>query len=566
MDRGRVNSINQPVFISWRFYVVLSVIILAATGLLWRIFDLAVLDQHFLRHEGDERVLRLIKIPAFRGMIMDRNGFPLAVSTPVSSLWIHPEEFSPDRKTLKNLADLLSLKTKDIQTLVHGALRKKRAFVYLKRGLSPELASQIKMLDIAGLYAQEEYRRYYPEGEVFAHVIGFTNVDDHGQEGLELGFNDWLAGNAGEKWVVKDRLGRIISDIQLKKEQKPGHDLLISIDKRIQYLAYKELLAGVTQNKANSGSAVVLDAKTGEILALVNQPSFNPNQRGKYKVDRFRNRAVTDTFEPGSTIKAFTVASALESKRYKLNSVVNTSPGWLHIGRNLVRDERDNGPLTLTQILQISSNVGAAKIVLSLPQSQLWSLLHRVGFGEITGVQFPGEQNGSLTNYDKAFALATMSFGYGLSATTLQLARAYSVLANEGRKIPITLIKQKEAPLGERVLDAKVAKEMLALLEAVVEKGGTGEAAHVPGYRVAGKTGTAKRVGLGGYQKHRYTSSFVGIAPLSNPRLIVAVVIHDPLGKNYYGGLVSGPVFEKIMEGALRILSVPPDADVSYQS
>lgn len=549
-------------FISWRYHLLVTLICLAVAGLAFRIFNLTVLNQSFLRKEGDERTLRLVNSTAFRGMILDRNGSPLAVSTIAYSAWINPQEFAPDNTSLQSLANLLGMQANEILHIRQQ--KKQREFAYLKRALAPEVAKQIKELGLNGLYLQQEYRRYYPEGEVTAHVVGFTNIDDNGQEGLELGYNQWLRGEPGKKWVLKDRLGREIADVQTVQEQKPGHDLVLSIDKRIQYLAYRALLAGVQQNQAHSGSAVVLDAKTGEILAMVNQPSYNPNNRAGKTLDTFRNRAITDTFEPGSTIKAFTVASALENNKVQPDTVIDTSPGWMRVGRNMVRDERNNGPLSIAQILQYSSNMGAAKMVLQMPPDSLWDLLHRVGFGENTGVGYPGEQSGSLIKHDPwgAFTLATLSFGYGLSVTPLQLTRAYSVLADEGMKLPISLVRLDAPPQGERVLDAQVAHKMLRLLESVVaKKGGTAEAARVPGYRIAGKTGTAKKVGVEGYQKHRYNSSFVGIAPVSNPRLIVAVVVNDPQGKNYYGGTVSAPIFAKIMEGSLRILDIPPDAN-----
>ena len=555
---------DHVLFISWRFYLILFVILLAAFGLALRVFDLAILKQPFLRQQGDERVLRVVKTPAFRGMIVDRNGYPLAVSTTVYSIWMNPKEFNPSKKSVTELSHLLNLSSTDITHLMSHYQKKKREFVYLKRGVSPQLAYQVKMLNLPGIYLQKEYRRYYPEGEVASHIVGFTNVDDQGQEGLELSYNHWLSGEQGKKWVIKDRLGRIISDVETIQEQKAGHDLILSIDRRIQYLAYRELLNGIIQNQAISGSVIVLDTQTGEVLAMVNQPSFNPNNRS-VPLDAIRNRAVTDIFEPGSTIKAFTVASALENGHFKPESMIDTSPGWMRVGRNIVKDHHNNGLLTVTQVLQKSSNVGVTKMILNLPPDQLWSLLHRLGFGEITGIGFPGEQNGVLVKHHPwgAFTLATMGFGYGISATTLQLARAYAVLANNGIKLPLSLLRLDGPPQGEQVMDDRLAHEMLNLLESVLEKGGTAEMARVPGYRVAGKTGTARLVGEHGYQKHNYTSSFIGIAPLSHPRLVVAVVIHDPQGKLYYGGEVSGPVFEKIMEGSLRILDVSPDSPPS---
>ncbi|HVE43669.1 MAG TPA: penicillin-binding transpeptidase domain-containing protein [Gammaproteobacteria bacterium] len=554
---------NQPTFMTWRFYAVLIFISMIVLGLAGRVFYLAVLNQHFLRHQGDERVLRLVSTHGFRGMIVDRNGFPLAVSTAVYSVWVNPQEFVSVQNNAVALARLLDLKPKEITETVVRYQKKKREFVYLKRSLSPEIANKVKMLKMPGVYLQQEYRRYYPEGEVAGHIVGFTNVDDQGQEGLELGYNQWLLGEAGEKWVIKDRLGRVISDVQTIQDQKPGHDLVLSIDRRIQYLAYRELLAGVMQNHAVSGSAIVLDAKTGEILAMVNQPSFNPNNRKGVKSDNFRNRAVTDLFEPGSTMKAFSVATALASGKFKPDTIIDTYPGWLRVGRNIVKDEHEKGPMTVTRIMQISSNVGVTKMILSLPPDQLWELLHHVGFSQPTGIGFPGEQNGVLVRHSPwgAFTLATLAFGYGVSVTPLQLASAYAVFANGGEKIPVSLLKLDTPPTRERVMDPRIAQQMLLLLESVVTKGGTGELASVPGYRVAGKTGTAVIASdHGGYEKHRYISSFVGIAPLSNPRIVVAVVIRDPRGKNYYGGQVSGPVFEKIMESTLRLLDVSPDA------
>jgi cell division protein FtsI (penicillin-binding protein 3) len=557
-----VSNQHQPVFIPWRYYLIIAIIATAVLGLVWRVIDLAIFDQHFLRHQGDERFLREVSTPAFRGMILDRNGFPLAISTRVYSAWYNPQTFNASKKELNTLAKCIDMKPAELQALVKRNQKTKREFIYIKRSLSPEVAANIKKLNIAGVYTQEDYRRFYPEGEVTSHVVGFTNVDDHGQEGLELGYNNWLQGEQGKKWVIKDRLGRIISDVQLVQEQKPGRDLTLSIDRRIQYLAYRELLKGVVDNQAVSGTVVVLDAKTGEILAMVNQPSFNPNNRpGGRMSDHYRNRAVTDTFEPGSTIKPFSVASALDSGHFKPNTLIDTSPGWIRLGHNVVMDHQRQGVLTVTQVLQKSSNVGVTKMVLSLPANQLWDELHNMGFGEPTGIAFPGEQDGSLVKHDPwgQFVLATMAFGYGISATPLQLARAYIAIANNGVLLPISLLKLDTPPTGVQVMNKNRAHELLTMLETVVQKGGTAEAASVPGYRVAGKTGTAKLVGPHGYMQHRYTSTFIGIAPVTSPRLVVAVIIHDPQGKQYYGGQVSGPVFSRIMEGTLRILDIPPD-------
>lgn len=554
-------SVEKITFIPWRFYLVILLILIISLGLVWRVFTLAILNQHFLRHQGDERVLRQVLTPAFRGMIVDRNHYPLAVSTIAYSVWLNPKEFVPTQASLTALSTLLGIRRNTITENVKRYRDRHREFVYLARGLAPQIQQKIKALHLPGIYTQEEYKRFYPEGEVLAHIIGFTNIDDQGQEGLELAYDDWLKGNPGKKWVIKDRLSRVISDVQTVREQKPGKDLILSIDRRIQYLAYRTLLEGIEGNQALSGSAIVLDVKTGEVLAMVNHPSFNPNNHQARVSEHIRNRAVTDTFEPGSTIKAFTVASALESGRYQPDAVIDTYPGWMRVDHNLVKDEKNNGPLTLAQILQLSSNMGAAKLALTMPPDQLWSLLHRMGFGRITGVGFPGEQEGSLVRHTPwgAFVLASLSYGYGLSVTTLQLARAYAILANDGVKMPLSLLKVDKVEKGEPVLSPKITHHMLNLLESVVTKG-MGRKASVPGYRVGGKTGTSFKAGAGGYQQHRYTSSFVGIAPLSHPRLVVAVVIHDPQGKNHLGGKVSAPLFARIMEGSLRIMAIPPDS------
>jgi cell division protein FtsI (penicillin-binding protein 3) len=552
---------SQTVFLRQRFYFLLGVIICIIAALILRMVDLTIFKKHFLEAQGNARILRIINEPAFRGMITDRDHNPLAISALVYSIWINPQEFIIDKKNILDLAKILSVPAPELEKLITTAQDADKEFIYLKRDVSPAIAAQIKALDLPGIFCRESYKRYYPEGEIAAQLIGFTNVDDKGTDGLELEYDKWLAGLAGKKLVIRDRMGRSVADVQTYNTQQPGNDLVLSIARRIQYLAYQELMAGVIQNQADYGSAVILNVKTGEILAMVNYPSFNPNKLAMGQIDNFRNRAVTDVFEPGSTIKAFSIARALESGRYQPNTVINTYPGWFRVGHNLVRDEHNNGLLTVTQILQLSSNVGTAKMLLSLPSPQLWELLHRVGFGENTGIGFPGEQSGSLVNRRvwAPFALATLSFGYGVSVTALQLAHAYATLANGGIKVPLSLLRVDQPPAGEREMDAKLAQQMLGLLEAVLTKGGTGAPATIPGYHIAGKTGTAWMLGKHGYEKRHYVSSFVGIAPASAPQLVVAVIIHDPRGKNYYGGAVSAPIFKKIMAGTLRILDIPPD-------
>lgn len=527
-----------------------------------RVVYLTLVKQSFLRSEGNARTVRMVDIPAFRGMILDRNGYPLAVSAEVYSIWVNPQVFTPQAHEWHLLQRALALRSEQTKLLLLREKRKKREFFYLKRGVEPELAEEIKKKAIPGLYLQREYKRFYPEGEVSAQLLGTTNVDDQGQEGLELAYNDWLRGVPGKKIVIRDRLGHVISDLKLVQDQKPGHHLTLSIDRRIQYLAYRELRSGVRDNLAQSGTAVVLNPKTGELLAMVNYPSFNPNHSRKSGGSIYRNLAVTDIFEPGSTIKAFSAACALSSGKFKPTTQIDTFPGWLRIGHNVVHDDKNNGVLTLTQVLQLSSDVGTTKMILALPAQQLWSLLHGVGFGESTNIEFPGEQTGVLIKRSQwsPFMLATLSWGYGLSVTPLQLARAYAVLANEGIRLPVTLLRRDEAPPGEQVMRPAITKEMLTMLESVVAQGGTGRSARIPTYRVAGKTGTARMLGPGGYDAHHHVSSFVGIAPVTQPALVVAVILRDPQGKHYYGGPVSGPVFSKIMEGALRILNVAPDA------
>jgi cell division protein FtsI (penicillin-binding protein 3) len=476
-------------------------------------------------------------------------------------VWINPQEFQVEKKKLKALENLTGVAAKTISNHQVRYKNQNREFAYIKRAVPPDVAQQIKALSIPGVYLQQDYRRYYPEGEVSSHLIGFTNIDDEGQEGLELAYNSWLQGEPGKKWVIKDRLGRVISDVETIQDQKPGGDLTLSIDRRIQYLAYRELLAGTIEAEAVSGSVIVLDAQTGEILAMVNVPSYNPNNRKDTKPAQLRNRAVTDTFEPGSTLKVFSVAAALASGKFKPDTIIDTSPGWLRVGHDLVRDEHGKGPMTVAQILQKSSNVGVTKMLLELPADTLWTLLHDVGFGSQSNATFPGEQGGSLVKHHPwgAFTIATLGFGYGMSANTLQLAQAFSVFANQGVKKPVFLLKQTELSPGQQVLDAKIARQMLDIMEVVVSRQGTARKAAVPGYRVAGKTGTARKVGQNGYQKHVYTSMFVGIAPVSQPRLVVAVVLHEPRGKLYYGGDVAAPIFSKVMEGSLRMMNIAPD-------
>ena len=542
---------------AWRFYALWFFLCVALAGLVGRLIDLNILDRSFLLRQSKARILRKVPIPAYRGMITDRLGAPLAISTPVNSVWINPQLFEANIEQVNKLAKILHLSVKYIQQ--HANKAGDRQFVYLKRANPPFIAEQIKSLKISGVFFQREYRRYYPESEVTAHVIGMTNIDDQGQEGLELAYNKWLAGAVGIKEILKDRLGNVIANVSLLKKPEQGHNLTLSIDHRIQYLAYQHLKKTVLQYHAQSGSVVVLDIKTGEIIAMANQPSYNPNNRSENQRASYRNRAVTDMFEPGSVIKPFTIALALESGKYQPETTINTDPGWMVIDGYRIHDELNYGVVTLTQLLQKSSNIAAAKILLSLQPTRYWKLLRDMGFGERTGSGFPGEVSGTLIAHDTwvPSVVATLAYGYGMAVTTLQLAEGYAILASGGVKRPVTFLKTDTVPVGVRVLPENVANTVMQMLETVVEKGGTGTRASVPGYQIAGKTGTAYIAGPNGYDKHRYMSSFVGIAPVSDPRLVVAVVICDPK-EEHLGGIVAAPVFAKVMSGAVRLLDISP--------
>jgi cell division protein FtsI (penicillin-binding protein 3) len=528
-------------------------------GLLFRVVDLQVLNKEFLQNHGDARALRVVKIPAHRGMITDRNGESLAISTPVNSIWAVPRKVMAADAKLDQLAKYLHMDEGELASLLNDRIG--RQFVYLKRRVAPALAEQVMLLDIPGISLQREYRRYYPAGEVTSHVLGFTNIDDSGQEGMELAYDNWLKGSAGSKRVLKDRLGRIIENIESITTPNPGNQLVLAIDRRVQYLAYRELKSAVNHHKARAGTLVMLDVKTGEIIAMVGQPSYNPNNRSGLKSGHYRNRALTDVFEPGSTLKPFTIATALESGLYNLQSTIDTHPGFFKVGDHTIRDHRDYGVIDLATIIKKSSNIGASKIALSLEPLEFWSILRNVGFGQTTGSGFPGEASGFLNPYNNWSEVeqATMSFGYGISTTALQLAQAYMPFATDGMMLPVSFLKVSELVTASRVFSAGVARQVRTMLETVVQKGGTGYRAAIEGYRVAGKTGTVLKTVAGGYSEDRYLSLFAGMAPASNPRLIAVVMIDEPKGDQYYGGLVAAPVFSKVMAGALRLLDIPPD-------
>ncbi|MCP0914318.1 MULTISPECIES: peptidoglycan D,D-transpeptidase FtsI family protein [Legionella] len=542
-----------------RLWVVSSFFVLLLLTLVWRMYDLTIMNRQFLQGQGHARSIRLIDIPAYRGMITDRQGIPLAVSTPLKSVWVNPKEFAPSKEQLNGLSNLLSISTKQIQKRVKDG--QGRGFIYLKRQLTPMLAKKIESLNISGINFQEEFKRYYPQADSTAQLVGFTNVDDNGIEGLELAYQHWLMGVVGKKRVVKDRMGRIIEELDMVKEPRAGNELRLSIDSRIQYFAYHELQDTLLKFGAKSGSVVVLDTQTGEVLAVANAPSFNPNARKNYTPDFYRNKAITDVFEPGSVMKPFAIASALESGNFTPETIIDTRPSRMMVHGRVIRDIHNYGVLDVTGVLQRSSNVGVTKMVLTSPPEQLIGLLMRSGIGQRTESGYPGESEGTLVRVADAnpFVLATLGFGYGMSLSALQLAKSYLIFANQGRTMPVTLLHYDRPVDTTQVISVQTANQVLKMMEAVLGVGGTGKQAAVPGYRVAGKTGTARIAGKQGYEAHRHIASFVGIAPVSNPRLIVAVVIHEPTLINYYGGVVAAPLFSKVMGTALRILDIQPD-------
>ncbi|MFV0455473.1 MAG: peptidoglycan D,D-transpeptidase FtsI family protein [Pseudomonas sp.] len=551
----------QGALYPWRFRIVLALLALMVGAIAWRIVDLQVLDQEFLKGQGDARSVRHIPIPAHRGLITDRHGEPLAVSTPVTTLWGNPRELQAARARWPELAEALG---QDSATLSKRLQEQaEREFIYLVRGLTPQQGQRVLDLKIPGVYEQEEFRRFYPAGEVAAHVVGFTDIDDRGREGMELAYEEWLAGVPGKRQVLKDRRGRLIKDVQVVKNAKAGKALALSIDLRLQYLAHSELRDVVQQYGAKSASLVMVDVETGEVLAMANQPTYNPNNRRNLQPAAMRNRALIDVFEPGSTVKPFSIAAALGTGKYHPESVINTLPGWMRIGRYTIRDVSRGGQLNLTQILMKSSNVGISKIALDIGGEPVYAAMQQAGFGQSTGLGFPGERVGNLPNHRKwrDAETASLAYGYGLSVTAVQLAHAYSVLGNEGRNVPLSLLRLDQRPEGVQIIDKDISATVLQMLRAVVEEdGGGGSRARVPGYHVGGKSGTAKKVsGTGGYTKNAYRSFFAGVAPLSNPRIAVVVVVDEPSEGGYYGGLVAAPVFGKVAARALRLLNVAPD-------
>ena len=543
----------------WRARFVLAALLAGFSALALRALYLQAVKTDFLQEKGDARYSRLLEVPATRGRVFDRNGEALAVSTPVKSIWAIPQDVALKPAQKRKLAALLGMTPSELDKKLADP---SRDFVYLKRQLPPDTAEAVIELGLPGIYDQREFRRYYPAGEVTAHLIGFTGVDDTGQEGVELAHQDSLGGRAGSRRVIKDRLGHIVEDVESIRAAQDGKDLTLAIDSKIQNVAYNALKGAVAANRAKAGAIIALDVRTGEVLALANVPSFNPNNRTRLSGAQLRNRVITDLFEPGSTLKPFTIALAVESGKVTPHTTIPTAPGRLTIGKYTIRDVHPAAALTVAQVIEKSSNVGASKIALSLPREAMWDLFHRVGFGTTPQLGFPGAAAGKLRPYRswKPVEQATMSYGHGISLSLIQLARAYTIFATDGELLPLTLVKSDAAATGERIVSPQTARAVRAMLESAVQPGGTGPRARIVGWRVAGKTGTAHKEENGGYAAHKYIASFVGLAPVSAPRVVIAVMIDEPAPPHYYGGEVAAPVFSQVMQGTLRLLGVPHDA------
>ncbi|AVH35214.1 penicillin-binding protein 2 [Pseudomonas monteilii] len=547
----------------WRFRVVIGLLAIMVGAICWRIIDLQVVDRDFLKGQGDARSLRHIPIPAHRGLITDRNGEPLAVSTPVTTLWANPKEMQASKERWPQLAAALGQNPQQLTERLTQQANKE--FIYLVRGLTPEQGQHVLDLKVPGVYGLEEFRRFYPAGDVTAHMVGFTDLDDHGREGVELAYDEWLAGVPGKRQVIKDRRGRLIKDIQVTKNAKAGKTLALSIDLRLQYLATRELRNAIAEQDAKAGSLVIMDVKTGEVLAMVNQPTYNPNNRRSMFPAAMRNRAIIDVFEPGSTVKPISMSAALQSGRWKPTDKVEVYPGSLQIGRYTIKDvSRSEGPiLDLTGILINSSNVGMSKIAFDIGGEAIYRVMSQVGLGQYTGLGFPGERVGNLPNHRewRKAETATLSYGYGVSVTALQLVHAYAALANDGKMVPLSILKVDKAPDAVQAIPKETAETVQGMLQQVIEAPRGVFRAQVPFYHVAGKSGTARKatVGSKGYTENAYRSLFAGFGPMSDPRYAIVVVIDEPGKGGYFGGLVSAPVFSKVMSGTLRLMNVPPD-------
>lgn len=538
----------------------LLLVLLAVFALLFaRAVQLQLLHADFYNQQGLNRQVRTVEVPAHRGVIRDRHGQALAISTPVHSVWAHPKTALENQAVIKHVSKVLGVNPVHMTKKLKA--RQDKQFMYLKRHVLPEVAEKLSNQETPGIFLVREYRRYYPAGEIAAHIVGLTNIDDQGLEGVEFAFDKWLHGVSGKKKVLKDGVGTVIADIELVQEPRHGKDLNLSIDKRIQYLAHRELKRTIAQYEAGAGSIVVLSAATGEVLAMANLPVLNPNDRANTKYEAIRNRAITDVFEPGSTIKPFLVAAALEKDGYKSTSRINTSPGHFEVGELLVKDVKNYGLIDMQTMLAKSSNVGAVRLAFDLGRRDIWSLYQAVGFGKLTGSGFPGERAGKLDGHASwsRTQRATLAYGYGISVTALQLARAYSVIANDGILKPVSFVVTEQPNKGHRVMSVNTARSVRHMLKAVVAKQGTGSLANMQSYSAAGKTGTSKKFQQGEYLQKAYISLFAGMAPADQPEVVVVVVIDQPTAGGYYGGLVAAPLFSKVAEGTLRLMSIPPD-------
>lgn len=560
--RRRKQTKKEPMLTSWRFVTVCGFILVAFGALFARAAWIQVISPDRLRMEGDMRSLRTAVTSTTRGMVMDRNGEELAVSVPVQAVWADPKQVHAESSLNKEqawqaLADVLGVPREKLLKQVENP---KRRFVYLQRQVTPAVAEYIRKLRLPGVHLRPEERRFYPTGEINAQMVGMTNIDGNGIEGIERSYNDWLTAQAGERRVRKDRTGRIIEDLGVVSEARQANNIHLSIDQRIQALAYRSLKRASEYYRATSASLVLIDVKSGEVLAMVNTPSFNPNNRGQYQSFRARNRAATDTYEPGSTLKPLIVVSALENGVVNANSIVDTSPGWMRVGGKRVSDTRNLGPISVEMILMRSSNMGMTRMALQETPEQLVDTLYRFGLGIDTGTGLVGESAGLVPQRRRWSDIekATLSFGYGLTVTPLQLTQAYAVIANGGVRYPLTIIKREQPPVGEQVVPKQHADSVLKMLEAVVGPGGTAGNAAIPGYRIGGKTGTSRKAIAGGYGND-YVGLFAGVAPISDPRLAMVVVMNEPQGDEYYGGQVSAPVFAEVMSGALQLMNIRPD-------
>ncbi len=547
---------------SWRHYLVVVFFLVGCTGVAARVVFLNVSDRAFLQQQGNARAIREETLPAYRGVIYDRHGEALAVSTPVAAIWTDPSFVTLSPETIEQVAGVLE---RDPQTLAAElAANSERAFLYLARQVPWEVAERIRELGLDGVYVKREYRRYYPAGEMAAHVVGMTNIDDLGLEGIELSYDAHLRGRPGRKTVLKNRRGETIEDLEFLAAPDFGDDPTLSLDLRLQFMAYRELKAAVAGNHARSGSLVMLDARTGEVLALVNEPSYNPNDLAHASREGMRNRAVTDAYEPGSTIKPFTVLAALGTQRWRPDTAIDTAPGYFRVGSKLVQDPIDRGVITLSQALQKSSQVGIAKVALDLPPRAVFEVLGRAGVGEFIGTGLPGEIAGRLSDQglDNPVVRTTLAYGYGLAVSPLQLAQGYLTLAAGGERLPVGILKADRPVQSRPVFDPDLARSVVEMMEGVTLSGGTAPRAQVPGYRIAGKTGTSRKVGPQGYDDERHVALFAGIAPVSDPRFVMVVVINEPGGSVKGGGEVAAPVFGNVAGRALRLLGVRPDAGV----